>query len=40
VGNLTLSDGSVQQLSITGLKQTMQNATNTVVIPVIEFWAQ
>ncbi len=38
VGNLTLSDGSVQQVSITGLKQTMQNATNTVVIPVIEFW--
>jgi len=38
VGNIALSDGSVQQLSITGLKQSMQNATNTVVIPVIEFY--
>jgi prepilin-type N-terminal cleavage/methylation domain-containing protein len=38
VGNITLSDGSVQQLSITGLKQAMQNATNTVVFPVMEFW--
>jgi len=38
VGNITLADGSVQQLSITGLKQTMQNATNTVVSPVIEFY--
>jgi len=37
VGNLTLADGSVQQVSITGLKQAMQNATNTVVSPVIEF---
>ena len=38
VGNLTLSDGSVQQVSITGLKQAMQNATNTVVQPVFEFY--
>jgi hypothetical protein len=38
VGNLTLADGSVQQVSITGLKQAMQNATNTVVSPVVEFW--
>ena len=38
VGNITLADGSVQQVSITGLKQAMQNATNTVVSPVIEFW--
>jgi prepilin-type N-terminal cleavage/methylation domain-containing protein len=38
VGNLALSDGSVQQVSITGLKQAMQNATNTVVQPVIEFY--
>jgi len=38
VGNLGLSDGSVQQVSITGLKQAMQNATNTVVSPVIEFY--
>jgi len=37
VGNLTLADGSVQQVSITGLKQAMQNATNTVVSPIIEF---
>jgi hypothetical protein len=37
VGNLTLADGSVQQVSITGLKQAMQNATNTVVSPVLEF---
>jgi prepilin-type N-terminal cleavage/methylation domain-containing protein len=37
VGNITLSDGSVQQLSITGLKTSMQNATNTIVWPVIEF---
>jgi len=39
VGNITLADGSVQQVSITGLKQAMQNATNTVVSPVIEFWS-
>ena len=38
VGNLGLSDGSVQQVSITGLKQSMQNATNTVVYPVVEFF--
>ena len=38
VGNIALSDGSVQQLSITGLKQSMQNATNTVVEPAIEFF--
>jgi hypothetical protein len=38
VGNITLSDGSVQQLSITGLKQSMQSATNTVVFPVVEFY--
>ena len=38
VGNIALSDGSVQQLSITGLKQSMQNATNTIVQPVIEFF--
>jgi prepilin-type N-terminal cleavage/methylation domain-containing protein len=40
VGNLGLSDGSVQQVSITGLKTSMQNSTNTVVFPVWEFWAQ
>jgi prepilin-type N-terminal cleavage/methylation domain-containing protein len=38
VGNLTLSDGSVQQVSATGLKTSMQNGTNTVVWPVWEFW--
>ena len=40
VGNLTLSDGSVQQVSSTGLKTSMQNGTNTVVWPVWEFWTQ
>lgn len=40
VGNIGLSDGSVQQLSITGLKNTVQNGTNTTVYPVIEFWPQ
>jgi len=38
VGNLTLSDGSVQQVSITGLKNALQNGTNTIVYPVMEFW--
>jgi prepilin-type N-terminal cleavage/methylation domain-containing protein len=37
VGNLGLSDGSVQEVSISGLKTSLQNATNTVVWPVIEF---
>jgi hypothetical protein len=40
VGNLGLSDGSVQQVSITGLKTSMQNSTNTVVFPVWEFWSK
>ena len=40
VGNLGLSDGSVQQVSATGLKTAMQNSTNTVVWPAWEFWAQ
>jgi prepilin-type N-terminal cleavage/methylation domain-containing protein len=38
VGNLGLSDGSCQQVSITGLKQSLQNGTNTVVWPVFEFY--
>ena len=38
VGNLGLSDGSVQQVSITGLKTSMQNSTNTVVWPIWEFF--
>jgi prepilin-type N-terminal cleavage/methylation domain-containing protein len=37
VGNVTLSDGSVQQVSTTGLKNAVQNATNTTVYPVLEF---
>ncbi len=38
VGNLALSDGSVQQVSATGLKTAMQNSTNTVVWPAWEFY--
>jgi prepilin-type N-terminal cleavage/methylation domain-containing protein len=38
VGNLGLSDGSVQQVSITGLKTSLQNGTNSVVWPALEFW--
>jgi prepilin-type N-terminal cleavage/methylation domain-containing protein len=38
VGNLTLADGSCQQVSIAGLKQAMQNGTNSVVYPVWDFW--
>lgn len=38
VGNLCLSDGSVQQVSITGLKQALQNATNTIPQPIINFY--
>jgi prepilin-type N-terminal cleavage/methylation domain-containing protein len=34
-GNLGISDGSVQQVSIGGLHQAMQNSTNTVVNPAI-----
>ena len=37
VGNLTLADGSVQQVSISGLRTQLQNATNTVVYPVFNF---
>jgi prepilin-type N-terminal cleavage/methylation domain-containing protein len=33
VGNVGLSDGSVQQVSSTGLKTACQNSTNTVVFP-------
>jgi prepilin-type N-terminal cleavage/methylation domain-containing protein len=33
VGNLTLSDGSVQQVSISGLRVAFQNGTNTTVYP-------
>jgi prepilin-type N-terminal cleavage/methylation domain-containing protein len=38
VGNIGLSDGSVQQLSTSGLKSTFGNSTNTVVYPVYEFY--
>ena len=38
VGNLGLSDGSVQQVSATGLKTAMQNSTNSVVWPAWEFY--
>jgi prepilin-type N-terminal cleavage/methylation domain-containing protein len=34
VGNLTLADGSVQQVSISGLRTTLSNGTNTTVFPV------
>jgi len=37
VGNVGLSDGSVQQLSQTGLRTALGNATNTVVWPAFEF---
>jgi prepilin-type N-terminal cleavage/methylation domain-containing protein len=36
-GNIALSDGTVQEVSVTGLKTSMQNATNMIVWPVIEF---
>jgi prepilin-type N-terminal cleavage/methylation domain-containing protein len=35
VGNLALADGSVQEVSISSLRTSMQNATNTVVFPVL-----
>jgi prepilin-type N-terminal cleavage/methylation domain-containing protein len=38
VGNIALSDGSVQQLSSANLQTTAQNGTNTVVYPVYEFY--
>ena len=39
VGNIGISDGSVQQCSVTGLKNVAQNGTNTTVYPVWEFMA-
>jgi prepilin-type N-terminal cleavage/methylation domain-containing protein len=38
VGNIGLSDGSVQELSSSGLKTTLQNSTNTVIWPAFEFY--
>ena len=40
VGNLGLSDGSVQQVSISGIKTSFQNGTNTVVFPAFNFFGQ
>src|SRR6185437_10013690 len=37
VGNLGLADGSVQQVSQSGLRTALGNATNTVVWPVFQF---
>ena len=37
VGNIALADGSVQQVSISGLRSTFSNATNTTVNPVFVF---
>jgi prepilin-type N-terminal cleavage/methylation domain-containing protein len=37
VGNITLADGSVQQVSSTGLATAFGNATNTVIYPVFMF---
>lgn len=36
-GNIALSDGSVQQVSISGARNTFQNSTNTVVYPNSNF---
>ena len=37
VGNLSLADGSVQQVSISGLRTSVQNATNTTVYPAFAY---
>ena len=37
VGNITLADGSVQQVSVSGARTQFQNSTNTVVYPVSNF---
>jgi prepilin-type N-terminal cleavage/methylation domain-containing protein len=36
-GNLLIADGSVQSATVSGLKNYLQNATNTVTGPVIDF---
>jgi len=36
-GNLGISDGSVQQVSINGLHQALQNSTNTISNPAFSF---
>jgi len=38
VGNVTLSDGSVQQISPNGLKTALGNSTNTIVYPAFDFF--
>lgn len=37
-GNIALADGSVQKLTISGVRTTFQNSTNTVVYPVCTFY--
>ncbi len=38
VGNVLMADGSSQQLSISGLRTTLQNGTNTVYTPSYNFY--
>jgi prepilin-type N-terminal cleavage/methylation domain-containing protein len=38
VGNICLADGSVQQDSITGVRNQFQNSTNTIVQPITTFF--
>ena len=37
-GDITLADGSVQKLTITGVREAFQNGTNTVVYPTFNFF--
>jgi prepilin-type N-terminal cleavage/methylation domain-containing protein len=37
-GNIQLADGSVQSITISGLKQALQNGTNTIAAPYYNFW--
>jgi len=37
-GNLTLGDGSVQSATIAGLHTYLENGTNTVAMPVFNFF--
>lgn len=37
-GNITLADGSVQKLTISGVRDAFQNCTNTIVYPVFNFF--
>ena len=38
VGNILMADGSSQQLSVSGLRTTLQNGTNTVYNPVYNWY--